>query len=135
VRILVVDDVAETRHLYTWGFSLEGHTTQPAIHGAEAVTLLELGHYDAVLIDINMPVMDGIEAVRHIRQLPNGQYIPIVVLTGDRDEDCRIQALAAGADMVVFKPILPATVLQRLEECCQKRLDQHPQQHPPLPDV
>jgi len=120
----MVDDVEETCQLYAWALGLEGHTVQMASTGAEAVTLMETNHYDAIVMDIMMPEMDGIEALRQIRQLPHGQQIPIVVLTGDRDEDCRVEAMQAGANTVVYKPILPLVVLKRIEDCRQESRDQ-----------
>lgn len=117
MHILIVDDAKEICLLFALAFRLEGHTTQCAHNGVEAVLMVQQNLFDAIVMDFNMPEMDGIEAVRQVRDLPNGQQVPILMLTGDDEEDGQRAALAAGADTVVKKPILPQVVLRRLAEC------------------
>lgn len=126
MHVLIVDDVAETRQLFAWAFGLQGHTSHMASNGVEAVTLVQTVHYDAIVMDIKMPEMDGLEAIRQIRQLFSDQPLPIVVLTSDREEECRVAAMQAGANTVIYKPILPFTVLRRVEECRREMRPPYP---------
>ena len=116
MHILMVDDVADTRELFAWFFRLEGHTVHTANNGAEAVAAMELEPHDAIVMDMNMPEMDGVEAIRHIRQLPQGQALPIILVTGDTAEERRAEAILAGASTVTYKPILPSFMLKHIED-------------------
>ena len=116
MHILIVDDIEETAHLFAWGFSLEGHSSVTAINGVEAVELARQGGFDAIVMDLRMPGMDGVEATRQIRALPHGQEVPIVIITAAMHEANRLDALEAGADRVVNTPILPQFVLKHIED-------------------
>ena len=74
-----------------------------AYNGAEAVALAAQNHYDAILMDIKMPVMDGLEATRRIREADQG--IPIIAVTANAFDSDRIQALEAGCSAFISKPL------------------------------
>jgi signal transduction histidine kinase/AmiR/NasT family two-component response regulator len=82
-------------------------------NGAEAVTAMEEGNYDVVLMDKQMPVMDGVEATRRIRSLPGERgSVPIIAVTADAFVAARDEILAAGADEYLSKPIRPDDLKQ-----------------------
>ena len=88
-RILVVDDDEGNRQLLERRLSRLGHHVRSAIHGAEALELLRSVPCDLVLLDIQMPVMDGEQTLRILRADPDFQRPPVIVLPASR-ELCRV---------------------------------------------
>jgi signal transduction histidine kinase/CheY-like chemotaxis protein/HPt (histidine-containing phosphotransfer) domain-containing protein len=105
-RLLVVDDVAINRELLVQMLGQYGHQVTCAANGEEAVELVQHGQFDLVLMDVQMPVLDGISATRRIRQLPPpaGQ-VPVVALTASIIADEHQHCLDAGMDGVLTKPV------------------------------
>ena len=116
MRILFVEDNHDISALFSLVFGTQGHSTRVANNGAEAVRAVQQESFDAIVMDLEMPVMGGFEATRHIRQLPHGQRPPILIFTGypcGRDD-----AIKAGANDLVNKPIDPLMLLDRLQATC-----------------
>ncbi len=84
-----------------------------ADNGAQALELARTGNFDAVLMDLHMPVMDGLEAARRIRQLERGGDVPIIAMTAAAMQQDRIDSMAAGMNGHVAKPVDP----QALADC------------------
>jgi CheY-like chemotaxis protein len=114
-HILVVDDNATNRIVARHLVELFGCSCETANDGAAAVDLVSRSRFDAVLMDIRMPLMDGIAAARAIRCLPQPRSgVPIIALTANADpEDARAYR-AAGMTDLVEKPIKPERLLQAL---------------------
>jgi CheY-like chemotaxis protein len=72
-------------------------------------------HFDAIIMDVEMPIMNGWEAVQEIRALRNGRQIPIIMFTAYGDSEYHDRALSLGANDLWRKPLLPQEVLVRLE--------------------
>ena len=111
IRILIADDVA--LNLLVAIESVRQHFENAevveAINGKDVIELLEIQHFDIILMDIQMPDMTGLEAARHIRShFQDGkQHVPIIALTGS-DEPSEIEeALDSGMDMCLNKPLHP----------------------------
>lgn len=119
MHILIVDDGPEIRKLYVVNFNVQGHQTEIARNGTEALKAVQEIAFDAIVMDVEMPGMDGIEAISRIRQLPNGQRVPIVVWTGYSNKPYWEPALAAGANEVVYKPIAPGELLACIGRLCE----------------
>ena len=79
--------------------------------GAEAIKKLQAGPYDLVLTDINMPLLDGLKLISHIRGEPALEKLPIVVITTEAAESDRERALKLGADAYLVKPVKAQDVL------------------------
>lgn len=79
--------------------------------GAEAIKKLAAGPYDIVLTDINMPLLDGLKLISHIRGEPQISKLPIVVITTEAAEADRARALKLGADAYLVKPVKAQEVL------------------------
>jgi two-component system KDP operon response regulator KdpE len=100
--ILIVDDDASVRRALHITLQTLGFSTSEATGGEEALQLVRATHYDVVLLDINMPGMDGVETCRQLRRLL--PRIAILMLTVRDSEEDKVSALEAGADDYVTKP-------------------------------
>ncbi len=101
-NILIVDDESSIRHALRVTLVTAGFDVAEASTGEQALTLIRSSHYDAVLLDMNMPGMGGMTACREIHRLSPG--LPIVMLTIRDSQDDKVEALESGADDYVTKP-------------------------------
>ncbi|WP_409020714.1 response regulator [Brevundimonas vesicularis] len=106
LNVLVVEDHPVNRMILEAWMSEVGHRTSTAEHGEEALKLVASQRFDLIIMDVNMPVMDGLTATRRIRegQTPNADT-PIVVLSASARSEDHEAGLAAGADAYIDKPI------------------------------
>jgi CheY-like chemotaxis protein len=112
LRVLLVDDNATNRLIGGKVLEALGAGTALASGGLEAVEAVRLQAFDLVLMDINMPGIDGLEALRRIRALPDGKGgVPVLALTANVMAHQRDAYLAAGMDGVLGKPFSPAELL------------------------
>jgi len=117
--VLVVDDDAIVRHVYSRMLRQEGYETIEASNGAEAVNLCQQQAFAAVLMDVNMPVMDGLKATKEIRrQAAASLHMPIIGVTGYASTE-RAKCLAQGMDEVLDKPVSPETLFTTLQQAIQ----------------
>nr|WP_316615491.1 response regulator [uncultured Ruminococcus sp.] len=120
-RILLAEDMQINAEIMIQLLSMEGMTTDHAENGEEALKLFqksELDYYDAVLMDVRMPVMDGLETAEAIRSLPreDARTIPIIALTANAfDEDVQ-RSLQAGMNAHLSKPVEPDQLRNTLME-------------------
>jgi adenylate cyclase len=103
VTVLAVDDEPANLRLLDAHLSPRGYRVLTVSSGAEALALLETEDIDIALLDIVMPVMDGLELCRKIRSTPATEFLPVVMITASGSEQ-RLAALEAGADDFVLKP-------------------------------
>lgn len=103
-KILVVDDDENIRIVLQDILSSEGYKIFQAGSGAEAVELARKAAPDVILLDIQMPDMDGLEVTRRIKKDPSSARIPVVIVTGLDDVQARVEALRSGADEFLVKP-------------------------------
>ena len=114
-KILIVDDMAENRQVLRRALC-QAYEILEAGDGGEALEVIgrEYETLSAVLLDIGLPVMDGYEALRRMRENPLFAQIPVLVLTGNEDEAARIKALELGANDFLAKPYSPAIIQHSL---------------------
>lgn len=126
--ILVVDDSEINRDVAARILAGEGACTLLAENGIAAMAMLEqhAAGVDGVLMDIQMPGMDGYEATRRIRGTPALRRLPVVALSAGAFASQRAQALAAGVDAFVAKPFDVGTLVETLQRLCRPAVDQAP---------
>src|SRR3712207_978904 len=103
--ILVAEDTDDIRLIIRMMLENKGHRVVEAANGREAVELATSKAPDVILMDLNMPVMDGIEATRHLRHRPETSHMPIIAVTAHcGDPVWRGRAMEAGCTECVGKP-------------------------------
>jgi len=107
MKILVVDDSKSIRLLVAECLKSLGHTVVYAENGRQCVDFVTQQDVDLILMDVEMPDLDGIEATRAIRAIKCIDWMPIVFLTTRGDDDSFCEGIAAGADAYLMKPLNP----------------------------
>ena len=119
LRILLAEDNHVNQKVVTAMLMQAGHAVDIAANGIEAIEAVRVRPYDVVLMDVQMPEMDGITATRRIRELGGDQArIPIIALTANAMKGDREKYLEAKMDDYVSKPIDPATLYQAIARQC-----------------
>jgi CheY-like chemotaxis protein len=122
LRILLTEDNLINQRVASTLLQREGHEVFIANNGLEALRALEERAFDLILMDVQMPQMDGLEATAAIRRLEKGSRtrIPIIAMTAHAMADDRDRCLAAGMDSYVSKPIDIHTLLETIEQWCPR---------------
>ena len=115
-RILVVDDYMVTRKTASYILGKEGYYVESVETGQRCLTTLANEYYDLVLLDIEMPVMDGFETLRYIRNNPSTKKLPVVFLTGDNTVDSVIKASSLNASGYIVKPFIPENLIGKVRD-------------------
>lgn len=113
-RILVVEDNLINQRVVVELLHLIDVDVVVANHGQEAVDIVQRQAFDAVLMDVHMPVMSGIEATEIIRRLPAYQHLPIIALTAGVTQEEQVNCLACGMNGFIAKPINPIELIDLL---------------------
>ena len=115
MRALIVDDSRAARMFIDRAVKSLGFTTVEAEHGAAALELLtRIDAVDAMLVDWNMPVMDGLEFVKNVRKHREYSSIPILMISSESDPKMMARALIAGTDDYLVKPVDAEMLRERL---------------------
>ncbi len=118
MRILVVDDEETILDFLQLGFSYEGFEVELAKDGQEALAAVGRRRPDLIVLDLNLPGIDGIEVCRRLRR---GGDVPIIMLTARDDVDQRVEGLEAGADDYLPKPFKFKELLARVRAVLRRR--------------
>lgn len=105
LKVLVVDDFEDTRFVMRLELEQRGFRIIEATNGEQGVEIATREHPDIILMDIGLPQMNGIEATRRIRSDHSMHNVLIVALTAHHETEYRAQALAAGCDAYLTKPV------------------------------
>ena len=121
LRILLVDDEPDVLDFLSFNLQKEGYEVFTASNGREAVQMAKKVSPNLILLDVMMPDIDGIEACKEIRTLPEGKNVLIVFLTARTEDYSQIAGLDAGADDYVSKPIKPRVLISRIKALLRRR--------------
>lgn len=130
--ILIVDDEEKIREILRLYFIKEGFTVVEAGDGSEAIRKAEQLKPNLIILDIMMPVLDGMEVCRQIR---HSSQIPIIMLSARAQHADRIMCLKLGADDYITKPFAPREVVARVNAVLQRTADIESQSCHPLTDA
>ena len=114
--VLVVDDSPTMRRMVAWVLIPMGLEVVEAGDGKEALKLLEERTFDLAIVDINMPVMDGIQLMRRIRGKAGLEDLPVLMLTTESSDLMKQAGRAAGATGWLVKPFDPARLLEVIKK-------------------
>ncbi len=121
LKILLAEDNVINQKVATALLTRLGHQVSVAENGLEALRAIEAESFDAVLMDVQMPLMDGLAATQAIRNLPGPKgRVPIIAMTAGSDDDAA-RCLAAGMDGHVGKPFDTGRFFALLEQCLPSR--------------
>ena len=115
-RILVVEDTEDNRQIIRDLLSSVGYELIEAVDGTEGVAMAQSHHPDLILMDIQLPGMDGYEATRRIRAVPELAGVPIIAVTSYALSGDEAKTRAAGCDGYVAKPFSPRQLLAKIRE-------------------
>ncbi|WP_042346758.1 response regulator transcription factor [Bacillus massiliigorillae] len=116
-RVLVVDDEEDMRHLVEMYLLNSGFDCTQASNGKEALEKLGTEHIDVVLLDIMMPIQDGFEVCKEIR---NFSDVPIIFVSAKGEEWDKVKGLKLGGDDYVVKPFSPGELMARIESVLRR---------------
>ncbi len=117
LHVLVADDNAINRQVLGRILERSGHRVTMALNGGQALDAMEAQPFDVVLMDVNMPVMNGLEATRLFRLGASpDQPMPIIALTADATAETEARCVEAGMDGCITKPFTPARLAAKIEE-------------------
>jgi PAS domain S-box-containing protein len=141
LRILLVEDIPFNQTLGKLLLESENHSVQVTANGQEALEAISMSDFDAIFMDVQMPVMDGLTATRLIRQCEkentenvrgddklmkavfsriHGKHIPIIAMTGNATENCQCECIAAGMDNYIVKPFDRLEIIRVLNMVCRE---------------
>jgi type IV pilus assembly protein PilB len=119
--ILLVEDEEQLRRVMKDLLEREGYAIVEAADGVEALEQVDRHNPDVILLDLNLPGMDGYGVLQHLRSRPGTANVPVIVLTAKGDEDNEVRVLKMGADDFLTKPFRARALSARLESVISRR--------------
>lgn len=114
--VLIVEDERDTREMYRLALERRGYRVLTAEHGAEGVHLARRRGPDLILLDIRMPVMDGVDALTYLRTYPETMRIPVCAISAyELQDDDHVRLGSMHFDCVLTKPVQPTDVVAEVE--------------------
>jgi two-component system OmpR family response regulator len=124
VRVLVVEDEVKMARAIRRGMEQEGYAVDTALDGDEGLHMVTENDYDAIVLDLMLPGVDGLEVCRRLRE--RGRWAPVLMLTARDTVPDRIQGLDAGADDYLVKPFAFGELLARLRALIRRGAVERP---------
>ncbi len=120
-RVLLVEDEEQLRRVMKDLLEREGYEVIEAGDGVTALDMVDRHAPDVVLLDLNLPALDGYGVLAQLRSRPNTMHLPVIVLTAKGDEDNEVRVIKAGADEFLTKPFRARALSARLESVIERR--------------
>ena len=115
-RVLIADDDEDTRELYAWCMRAAGWYVEEATNGAHALLIAQVPEPDVIVMDLHMPVLGGLDAIRRLKRDAVTKHVPVIACTAIDRLSIEIEAWSAGCDEFVAKPCEPEALRDLLEE-------------------
>lgn len=115
-KILIVDDSESIREIVSFSLENAGHNVLKANDGQDALTFLNGDKIDLIITDLHMPIMNGIELIKKVRENETYKYTPILFLTTESQTEKKMEAKNAGATGWIVKPFMPAKLIEAVNK-------------------
>lgn len=112
--VILAEDDSDLREVLAQALAKNGFRVAPASNGKVARSLYETGKYDAMVIDLHMPIADGFGLIEHVRKTPAGKLLPIVVISGSNSGKGETRSMALGATSFLAKPVTTDELVHEL---------------------
>lgn len=122
-NILLIEDNEQNQYLLTFLLQQAGHHVTAVMDGLRGIEAAQRLHPDLILLDIQLPTMDGYTVARALREIPGLRTTPIIAVTSYAQQGDREKALVAGCTGYIEKPINPDTFLDEMESALPRRED------------
>lgn len=119
-KILVIDDTPTLRKLLRFYLKKKGYSVNEAHNGQVGLESIEKDTFDLIILDMNMPVMNGLEVLETLKN-KDGFSVPILILSADKEEESKAAGIAFGASYYMTKPFKPEEVIARIEDILTER--------------
>ena len=120
IKILLVDDEEDTLEFINYNLQQEGFQTACASDGVEAIELAKIFQPNLIVLDVMMPIMDGVEVCSELRKLPELKQTIITFLTARHEDYSQIAGFDAGADDYISKPIKPKLFISKIHSLLRR---------------
>ncbi len=125
-KILIVEDDNDIRELIAFNLEISGYEIIKCDNGEDAINLAIKSSPDLILLDIQLPTIDGFEVCRMIKEKALTQKIPVIMLTARTDDEDIIQGLESGADDYITKPFRPKILMARVKAALRRKSSEIP---------
>jgi len=114
--VLIVDDSESIREIVSFTLENEGFKVKVGVDGQDALKFLNGEKIDLIITDLHMPVMNGIELIRVVRNTPDYKMVPILFLTTESQTEKKMEAKEAGATGWIIKPFVPVKLIAAIHK-------------------
>jgi DNA-binding response OmpR family regulator len=123
MRLLIIDDDVAVQHALRRATEAAGFDVVQAFDGAAGLALALAERFDLIVLDVNMPLMDGRDVLRKLKQHPANETVPVLIYSGRADHLARLSGLQLGADDYIEKPFEGSEIVAKIQRLIQKRAD------------
>jgi len=116
--VMIVDDSGSFRVVVKLALQKAGYETVEAVDGKDAVTKLDGRKLNLIVCDVNMPNMDGLSFLRHLKSTGSYKFTPVIMLTTESQETKKAEGRAAGARAWITKPFQPSVLVDAVNKLC-----------------
>jgi two-component system chemotaxis response regulator CheY len=114
--VLIVDDSESIREIVSFTLENEGFKVKVGVDGQDALKFLNGEKIDLIITDLHMPIMNGIELIRVVRNTPDYKMVPILFLTTESQTEKKMEAKEAGATGWIIKPFVPVKLIAAIHK-------------------